>query len=431
MKITVIGTGYVGLTAAVCLAELGHRVVGVDVDQDKVAAIQNGKLPIHEPGLLDIFKRYAGTRLTFTTVLEGAVAMAEIVIIAVGTPQGKDGDADLTALKEVAAQLGRVINNYKIVIIKSTVPVGTGEQVAEIIRKYQPSPIPFDMASNPEFLRQGSAVNDFLYPDRIVVGFEKPAVGMVLRSMYLNISAPIVETDIRTAELIKYASNGFLATKISFINELARFSEKIDVDINKVAEGMGLDSRIGQKFLHAGVGFGGSCFPKDVAALTSLGKKSGLELSLLQTVLEINRTQKKWFFDKIKHSIGTLKGKKVGILGLSFKPDTDDMREAPSRDIITWLEKEGAIVKAYDPVAMKNAKNIFPKVQYMDNPYQVAQSSSAVIILTEWPEFKKLNWQKVKDSMAGNLIFDGRNFLSPSKITGFGLRYHGIGGKRI
>ncbi len=428
-NITVIGTGYVGLVTGTCLADLGNRVVGLDIDENKIQCLNEGRVPIFEPGLEELIRRNreAG-RLSFTTSYEEALKDAEFVFVAVGTPEGVDGEADLRYVRMAAESIAKVMDHPMIIVNKSTVPVGTGDFVADIIRKYQPKPIPFAVVSNPEFLREGSAVNDFLHPDRIVLGSTDQEAAEKVAQLYLPLRAPIMITDLRTAEMIKYASNAFLATRISFINEIAAICERLGADVKEVARGMGYDKRIGPYFLDAGIGFGGSCFPKDVKALEHMALVHGAHPQLLRAVMEINRDQRRRVILKLRELLDyNLRDKVIGLLGLAFKPNTDDMREAPSVDLYHMLVNEGAIVRAYDPVAMENARRLLPELQLAEDPYDLATGADALVIVTEWNEFKHLDLPRIRELMRGDVLIDGRNIYEPERMKKLGFRYRGMG----
>ena len=432
MKIAVAGAGYVGLVTASCLAEIGNYVVCVDIDESKINKLNNSIIPIYEPGLDDLVARNKKEgRLTFASDLRKAIKDSEVVFICVGTPPKENGEADLSYVENVARTIAEAMDSYKIIVEKSTVPVETGEKVAKSIKAYNMHKVDFDVVSNPEFLREGSAVNDFMHPDRIVVGCENERAKKIMEDLYKPLNAPIIFTDIKSAEIIKHASNSFLAAKISFINAIANICELAGADVEKVAEGMGLDKRIGRHFLNAGIGYGGFCFPKDAEAFIRIAEKLGYNFELLKAVQEINNMQRKHFVRKIEKSLWIVKGKTIGVLGLAFKPDTDDMRFAPSIDIIKELQREGAKIKAYDPKAAEKAKNIFNDVTYCSNPYDAAKDADALVIITEWNEFKKLDLKKIKSMMKHPLIIDGRNIYNPDDIKKEGFVYISIGRKDV
>ncbi len=426
MKVGVIGCGYVGLTTGVCLAELGHTVVCVDNDEEKIKKLFSGKLPIFEPNLDKLIKKNK-KRIKFSIDIKDAVVSNEVIFICVGTPSNPDGSPDLSYVEDVAKEIAKYLDSYKVVVEKSTVPVETAEWIKKTIQRYKKNNVEFDVVSNPEFLREGSAVKDFLYPDRIVIGVESEKAKKIMLKLYQKIKSPKIIVDTKSAELIKHASNSFLATKISFINAVANICELSGADVEKVALGMGLDKRIGKDFLKAGVGYGGSCFPKDVDAFIWISEKLGYDFSLLKEVKKINEKQKELFAKKIEDTLWILKEKMIGILGLSFKPNTDDIREAPSIYIIKTLKQKGAKIKAYDPKAIQKMKQIFPDIEYCDNPYEVAKNSDCLVILTEWPEFKKLDLKKVKKLLNQPIIIDGRNIFDPKKMTKLGFIYKCVG----
>ena len=427
-KICVIGAGYVGLTTGTCFADLGHQVTCVDVDAPRIDRLRAGEMPIYEPGLEEMVRRNAQAgRLRFTGRYDEGVPDAEFVFIAVGTPQGGGGEADLKYVRDAARSIAESMRAPLIVVNKSTVPIGTGDWVADIIRRHQPQPIDFAVVSNPEFLREGSAINDFIYPDRIVLGSLEPEAAAQVAQLYLSLRAPIVITDLRTAEMIKYASNAFLAARVSFINEIANICEALGADVKEVAVGMGYDKRIGRAFLDAGVGYGGSCFPKDVAALAHMAAVHGCHPQLLRAVMDINRDQRRQALYKVRELLGTLDEKVIGILGLAFKPNTDDMREAPSIEIIHLLQSEGAQVRAYDPVAAANAERYLHDVTLCRDAYEAAQGADALIVVTEWNEFKHLSLSRLKAAMRRPIVVDGRNIYDPKEMAALGFIYRGVG----
>jgi len=427
-KICVIGAGYVGLTTGTCFADLGHQVTCVDVDGPRIDRLRAGEMPIYEPGLEEMVRRNAQAgRLRFTSRYEEGVSDAEFVFIAVGIPQGGGGEADLKYVRDAARSIAESMRAPLIVVNKSTVPIGTGDWVADIIRRHQPQPVDFSVVSNPEFLREGSAINDFIYPDRIVLGSLEPEAAAQVAQLYLSLRAPIVLTDLRTAEMIKYASNAFLAARVSFINEIANICEALGADVKEVAAGMGYDKRIGPYFLDAGLGFGGSCFPKDVAALAHMAAVHGCHPQLLRAVMDINRDQRRQALYKVRELLGTLDEKVIGILGLAFKPNTDDMREAPSIEIIHLLQSEGAQVRAYDPVAAANAGRYLHDVTLCRDAYEAAQGADALIVVTEWNEFKHLSLPRLKAAMRRPIVVDGRNIYDPKEMEALGFIYRGVG----
>jgi UDPglucose 6-dehydrogenase len=424
--ITIIGSGHVGLVTGACLAELGNKVVCMDDDSAKIDSLKKGSIPFYEPGLEEIVHRNMGERLSFTTDVETAVEPAEIVFICVGTPQKATGEADLSSIEKVSQRTAKVMNNYKVIVEKSTVPVQTGGWVRRTMKLNNPN-ANFDVVSNPEFLREGKAVYDFMHPDRIVIGAESARAANIMLELYQPLNAPVVVTNVETAELIKHASNAFLALKISFINAVANICEKVGADVTMVAEGMGYDRRIGREFLDAGVGYGGSCFPKDVAAFIKIAEEVGSDLELLRVVQKINESQRVQMVKKVKDMLWNLNGKTIGMLGLSFKPNTDDIREAPSIEIIRRLQEEGASVKAYDPQAIDNARAILPDVGYCRDPYEVAEGSDALMIITEWDEFRNLDLQRIKNLLRQPVVIDGRNIFHPTDMRDSGFMYQGIG----
>ncbi len=427
-KICVIGAGYVGLVAGTCFADLGNQVICVDIDEKKIAKLKAGTLPFYEPGLEEMVRRNAqSSRLRFTTSYPEGIKEAEFVFIAVDTPSGAEGEADLKYIRMAAEGIAKVMDHSLIIVNKSTVPIGTGDWVAEIVEEYADPEIEFAVVSNPEFLREGAAIGDFLNPDRIVLGSTNREAAEQVAQLYLSLRAPIMITDLRTAEMIKYASNAYLANRISFVNEIAFICEKLGADVKEVAIGMGYDKRIGSDYLDAGLGWGGSCFPKDVKALEHMASIHGCHPQLLRAVMEINRDQKRRIIQTLREVVGTLHGKTIGILGLAFKPNTDDMREAPSIEMIHLLTNEGARIKAYDPAAMEVAKGIMPDVTYCADPYQVAEGSDALIVVTEWNEFQHLDMVRIKELMREPVLIDGRNIYDPQKVGQLGFIYRGVG----
>ncbi len=427
-QICVIGVGYVGLVTAACFSDLGNRVIALDIAEEKIAGLKRGEMPIYEPGLKELVERNVNAgRLSFTTSYEEGLENAEFVFIAVGTPSGVDGEADLRYVAAAAETIARTMRHPMIIINKSTVPVGTGDWVADIIRTHQPKPIPFSVVSCPEFLREGSAISDFMQPHRTVLGSLDLEAAEKVAQLHLPLRAPIMITDLRTAEMIKYASNAFLATKISFINEIANICEALGADVKEVAIGMGYDKRIGPMFLDAGLGYGGSCFPKDVKALAFMANEKGRHPQLLNAVMEINTDRRRIAVARITEMLGDLKGKTIGLLGLSFKPNTDDMRDAPSIDIANALLAAGSSVRAYDPVAMDNARSLLPEVEMYTDVYSMAEGCDALMVITEWNEFKQLDLVMLRDLMRQPVIFDGRNIYDPEIMKKLGFHYHGLG----
>lgn len=427
-NICVVGVGYVGLVTGTAFSDLGNRVIAVDVMPEKIEKLKNGQLPIYEPGLQEVVDRNVRAgRLSFTTSYEEGLKDADFVFICVGTPQGVDGEADLKYVRSAAETIGKTMDHELIIINKSTVPVGTGDWVANIVRESQPKPIEFSVVSCPEFLREGSAVRDFFNPDRIVLGSMNRMAADEVAQLHLPLRAPIMVTDLRTAEMIKYASNAFLATKISFINEIANICEDLGADVKEVATGMGYDQRIGPHFLQAGVGYGGSCFPKDVQALAYMAQVHGNHPQLLQAVMQINDYQRKRVVLKLEDVWGSVRDKRIAMLGLAFKENTDDMREAPSITIADYLNGRGAEVYAYDPVAMDEAAKLMPYLKMVNDPYEVVTEADAVIILTPWNEFKQLDMKRVKSLMREPILIDGRNIYDPDKMREMGFTYRGVG----
>ena len=428
-QICVVGVGYVGLVTAACFADLGNRVTALDVNAERVANLKKGIMPIYEPGLDELVKRNVKAgRITFTTSYAEALKGAEFAFIAVGTPSGSDGSADLQYVAAAATSIAKNMTAPLVLINKSTVPIGTGDWVADIVKGALPKPIDFAVVSCPEFLREGSAIGDFMSPHRTVIGsLDRDAANKVAQ-LHLPLRAPIVITDLRTAEMIKYASNAFLATKISFINELADLCERVGADVKEVAAGMGYDARIGRHFLDAGLGWGGSCFPKDVEALAFMAKENGLDPKILNSVMGVNYDRRKEAVKVVEQMVGgSLKGKTIGMLGLAFKPNTDDMRDAPSIDISEELIEAGAKVRAYDPVAMDVARPILPAVEMFDEPYKVAEGADALMVITEWNEFKQLDLDMVKSLLKSPVIYDGRNIYEPGRMKEMGFTYRAIG----
>lgn len=436
MNIAIIGTGYVGLVSGTCFAEMGVNVCCIDKDQTKIEALRRGEIPIYEPGLAELVaKNRAQGRLSFYTDLGEVINEVDILFIAVGTPTGEGGEADLQYVFAVAEEIGQLATTHLLVVTKSTIPVGTTDRVEEIIRagyaKRGLATLELDMANNPEFLKEGAAIKDFMSPDRVVVGYKSDYAKNLLHRLYrpflLN-NYRVISMDIHSSELTKYASNAMLATRISFMNELANLAEAIGADISLVREGMGSDKRIGKAFLYPGCGYGGSCFPKDVQALASTGREHGRPLTIIEQVHKVNEWQKLRPYEKVVEHLGDLKGKKVAVWGLAFKPETDDMRQAPSIVVINELIKVGAEVSAFDPIAIENARNILPaQVAYGQDIYDVVEGADALILLTEWKQFRLPNWKRVKELMRGNLVVDGRNIYPAEELEALGLEYKGIG----
>ena len=428
-KICVIGTGYVGLVTGTCFADLGNHVTCLDIDPDRIEKLHQGIMPIYEPGLEELVaQNVKAGRLDFTTNYDEALKGAQFAFIAVGTPSGVDGEADLQYVRQAAEAVADLVNDPIILVNKSTVPVGTGDWVADIINKRRSGkPLEFHVVSNPEFLREGSAINDFMIPDRVVLGSLDRTAAEELAKLYAPLRCAVLITDLRTAEMIKYASNAFLATKISFINEIANICDELGADVTQVARGMGLDKRIGPAFLDAGMGWGGSCFPKDVKALAHMAVLHGTQPQLLQAVMDINRNQRRRIIVRLRKILGTLNDKTIGVLGLSFKPNTDDIRDSPPLEIIYLLENEGAHVKAYDPQAMELVAKVDKRIELCDNAYDVAKDADALVLATMWNEFKQIDFQRIKTAMKSPVLIDGRNLYDPDTMKAMGFTYHGVG----
>ncbi|MEN6372620.1 MAG: UDP-glucose/GDP-mannose dehydrogenase family protein [Armatimonadota bacterium] len=433
MKLAIIGTGYVGLVSGACLSEFGHTVMCVDTDEHRISALNAGEIPIYEPGLRElVLNNSTKKRLQFTLDISDAVPSADAVFIAVGTPTSRRGDgyADMSYVYGAAKDIASNLSGYTVIVNKSTVPVGTAKQVARIIKETNPD-ADFDVVSNPEFLREGAAIDDFMHPDRVVIGRESDRAAEVMMQIYKPLyllERPFVVTNLETAELIKYSANAFLATKISFINEISSLCEAVGADVTDVARGIGLDGRIGKKFLHAGPGYGGSCFPKDTRALLRIGQEHGAAMRIVETTVEVNEAQKARMVHKIRKALGgSVAGKTIGILGLSFKPETDDMREAPSLTIIPRLIENGARVKVHDPVSMSTAAQLLPGVQFVEDEYSAAEEADALVLLTEWNQYRALDLTKVKNSMNNPVFIDLRNVYEPVQMTAIGFRYFSIG----
>ncbi|MBI4373013.1 MAG: UDP-glucose/GDP-mannose dehydrogenase family protein [Candidatus Omnitrophica bacterium] len=428
MNIGIIGSGHVGLVTGAGFADLGNEVVCMDHDTAKIKLLIRGKIPFYEPGLSELVKKNTQEgRLRFTSDIKEVVRFSEVIFLCVGTPPKSDGQADLTAIENVARAIGRSLTAYRLIVEKSTVPVQTGAQLHQMIAQTTRKKIPFDVASNAEFLREGTAVHDFYNPDRIVLGVDSPRAKKLLLEIYKPFKAPIVLTDVKSGEMIKHAANSFLAMKISYINFISQMCEKSGADVVKVAEGMGTDRRIGQSFLNAGIGFGGSCFPKDLTALIHLGEKFGVNSNFLKEVFEINEAQKIYFVRKIHQILKNLRGKTLGVLGLAFKPDTDDMRCAPSVDILNRLKLDGAKIKAYDPQAIHSAKQVLRGIHFSKSPYEACRRADAVLILTEWREFRELDLNRLKRLVKRPIIIDGRNIYDPAVMHHNGFQYYSVG----
>jgi UDPglucose 6-dehydrogenase len=432
MHIAVIGSGYVGLVTGACFAEFGVDVICVDVAADKIERLTRGDSPIYEPGLEQLIKKnlQAG-RLSFTTDIASAITQSLIVFIAVGTPPREDGSADLSFVESAARSVAEHMDSYKVIATKSTVPVGTGKHLTSVISRHQQTPVEFSVVSNPEFLREGAAIGDFMRPDRVVIGGSDPEAIAIMRDLYRPlylIETPFVITSLEGAELIKYAANAFLATKISFINEIANLCERVGCDVHDVARAIGMDRRIGGKFLHAGPGFGGSCFPKDTSALSAIARQYSSPTRIVDTVIEVNRLQRLSMIPKIEKLVGgELAGKRVAVLGLAFKPETDDMRDAPSVDIVRGLIERGAVVVAYDPAAMSEAEGLLPEVQFAVNEYEAAKGADALVFVTEWNQFRALDMKRIQQSMRVPRVADLRNIYTPSDMRELGFEYVGVG----
>lgn len=431
MHIAVIGTGYVGLVTGACFAEFGVDVTCVDIDSEKIARLIAGDMPIYEPGLEQLVtKNMQSGRLRFTTGIKQAVEQALVIFLAVGTPPKSDGSPDLSFVEAAARSVAEHMNGYKVIVTKSTVPIGTGEYLRKVIREQLKSRLNFGIVSNPEFLREGAAINDFMRPDRVVIGSRDEEAIAIMRDLYRPlylIEAPFVLTSLEAAELTKYAANAFLATKISFINEIANLCESIGCDVHDVARAIGMDRRIGSKFLHPGPGFGGSCFPKDTQALASVARQFGQESMIVDAVIEVNRRQRRVMLPKIEKLVGDLKGATIAVLGLAFKPETNDMREAPAIDIITGLLERGATVRAYDPVAMSEAAQVLPEVNYTADEYEAVTGADALVFVTEWNQFRALDMRRIRDLMRTPRIADLRNIYEPADMRELGFEYVGVG----
>lgn len=428
MEISVIGAGHVGLVTGACFADLGHRVIVVDNDAKRIANLSKGQMPYYEPGLEELVERgVREKRLRFTTSLKEGVAKSKVIFIAVGTPQKDTGEADLAYVEGVARAIAQCLTSYRLVVEKSTVPVQTGQWIKHTIKTYLQRKVPFDVASNPEFLREGTAIQDFLKPDRVVLRVESKRARDLLATLYKPLNVPLIMTDIKSAELIKHASNSFLSMKISFINAVAQICERSGGDVQQVADGIGMDPRIGRSFLNAGAGFGGFCFPKDLEAFIKISEQNGYNFELLKAVRNINEEQKRSIGMKIQRALWVVKGKTIGVLGLAFKPNTDDMRYAPAIDVITYLQGEGAKVKAFDPQAMGEAKRLLPDVKLCKDAYETARGADCLVIMTEWNEFKELDFARIKKLLHQPLLIDARNIYDPSRMRKLGFRYIGVG----
>jgi UDPglucose 6-dehydrogenase len=431
MQIAVIGTGYVGLVTGACFAEFGVDVTCVDIDEEKINGLSAGEMPIYEPGLEQLVtKNTQAGRLRFTTDIKQAVEQALVIFLAVGTPPKSDGSPDMSFVESAVRSVAEHMNGYKVIVTKSTVPIGTGEHIRKLISENQKSKINFGVVSNPEFLREGAAINDFMRPDRVVIGSRDEEAVAIMRDLYRPlylIEAPFVVTSIEAAELTKYAANAFLATKISFINEVANLCDLIGCDVHDVAKAIGMDRRIGSKFLHPGPGFGGSCFPKDTQALSSVARQFGCDSLIVDSVIEVNRRQRRAMLPKIEKLVGSLQGKTIAVLGLAFKPETNDIREAPALDIIKDLLKAGASVRAYDPVAMIETAEVLPEVNYADDEYSAVTGADALVLVTEWNQFRALDMKRIRELMKTGKVADLRNIYEPEDMRELGFEYVGIG----
>ncbi len=430
-RIAMIGVGYVGLVSGTGLADFGNKVICVDIDDEKVNKLNKGLLPIYEPGLIEMVKKNVKKgRLSFTTNLKKAIQESDVIFSAVPTPSADNGDVDLSYVFNVVDEIARIIDEYKIIVTKSTVAVGTGDKIRERLLSKGVSADKFDIVSNPEFLREGAAVRDFMRPDRVVLGTSSKKALKIMEKIYASlylIETPIVATDVRTAEMIKYASNAFLATKISFINEVANMCEAVSADVQTVAKAMGLDGRISSKFLHAGPGYGGSCFPKDTLAFVNIAEKAGAQASIVKTVIEVNKRQKQRVIDKLKKFVPDLKGKNIGLLGLAFKPETDDVRESPALDVIQAILDSGGEVKAYDPEAIEEMRRHYPQITYVASAYDAIKGADAIVILTEWNEFRNMDLDQIKTVVKQPVLIDARNIYEPEIVLAKGFKYACIG----
>jgi len=428
MNISIIGSGYVGLVSGACFAQLGNQVICADNDLKKISNLKKGIIPIFEPGLEElIVSNLKKKRLKFTSNISAAVRSSEVIFIAVGTPALENGEADLTGVENVARSIAVHMDGYRLIVEKSTVPVETCAWIKKTVTTYIKKKHKFDVVSNPEFLREGSAINDFNHPDRIVLGLETLKAKQIMTSLYQPLNRPILVTNIKSAELIKHASNAFLATKISFINAIARICDKVGADVKEVACGMGLDNRIGRYFLHAGIGYGGSCFPKDLEAFITIAEKLGYDFGILKAVRKTNQEQKAFVLQKIKDALWIIRDKTIAVLGLSFKPDTDDLRNSPGIDLINALIQEGAKIKVYDPQSMEKARKILKNVVFCKDAYQAALGADCLILATEWNEFKELDFMRLKKKLKRALIVDGRNIYDPKRLRDLGFTYIGVG----
>jgi len=431
IRICMVGTGYVGLVSGACMADFGHNVCCVDINQERIAGLEEGKIPFYEPGLDRlVMKNVEEERLTFTTSLAQGMKDADVIFIAVQTPMSGNGEADLQYVMKVGEEIGQLMDSYKVIVTKSTVPVGTARKLDKAIKAAQSTPVDFDLASNPEFLREGSSIEDFMRPDRVVIGVESEKSEELMREVYrplFLLDTPIVKTSIETAELIKYASNAFLAVKISYINEMARLAEAVGADISDVAKSMGLDKRIGPKFLHAGLGFGGSCLPKDTNAIVHIAEEAGAEMTIVQAAIGVNATLPGRTIQKAEAMLGNLEGKTAALLGLAFKPNTDDTRSAPSVEIIRLLQEKGCKVRGHDPAAMENFKYFYPDLDYCQSPYEACEGADICILVTEWNQYRMLDFNWMSEAMSGNVFLDCRNVYSRQQLEKFGFKYDCFG----
>jgi UDPglucose 6-dehydrogenase len=432
MKLTIIGTGYVGLVTGTCLAEVGHDVICVDNDGVKIAALQAGQIPIYEPGLEQLVERnMAENRLRFMSSTAEGVAQSDVIFIAVPTPSQPDGSVDLSLIEKVAREIAAAMTSYKIIVDKSTVPVKTGEKVSDTIKRYSKGRVDFDVVSNPEFLREGSAVEDLMHPDRVVIGVRSQRPVRVMKDVYAPFNAPVIVTDINSAELIKHAANSFLALKISYINAISVLCEATGANVEEVAHGMGMDDRIGRRFLNASLGFGGSCFPKDLSAFIKIAEQVGCDFGLLKEVQKINGAQMRRFVKKIGDTLWVLKNKQIGVLGLAFKQNTDDIRMSPAIELCRHLQNEGATLRVHDPAAMEKAKALLKGVTFVEDMNEIAEGCDALVIATEWEQFKKLDLERVRSALSYPIIFDGRNLFNPREMARLGFIYESIGRPRL
>ena len=432
MNIAIIGSGYVGLTTGACFSELGNKVICVDNDKGKVEFLKKGSMPIYEPGLSELIARnIKNKRLQFSSSIKDAVRSSEVIFITVGTPPLNSGEADLTGIEKVAAAIAVNMDGYRLIVEKSTVPVETGDWVRHTISTYIKKKIKFDVASNPEFLREGQAISDFMKPDRIVIGVESKKARDLLEELYKPFNVPLVVTNIKSAELIKHASNAFLATKISFINSVSQICDRVGADVEEVARGIGMDKRIGVSFLKAGLGYGGSCFPKDLDAFVTISEKLGYDFKLLKSVRRVNEEQMSFMYKKIKDSLWIIKDKTIGILGLAFKPNTDDTRNSPAIGLIKMLQDAGAVIKVYDPQAMKKSRELLSGVTFCSDSYSAARGSDCLLVATEWDEFKELDFARIKKMLKKPMIIDCRNLFEPKQMAKLGFSYTSVGRKTI